>query len=230
MNASISLLPDNLAARYWLAQIYLASRLPDRALDALREPLERPERFSLAETNSTQLNILAATAYLEKNETARGIELIDTEISRHPANDNLLMAAAQIYVARGLFTNALTVIDRKLRLTPDDPTWLFGKGYACIQIKAYDDAIAALTRLLAIQTNNPNALFNRAVAYLDSDKLDAARADYETLRASYTNSFQVAYGLDEIARREHDTNEAIRNLRNLPRQRQNQHRRVHQHR
>ena len=205
------LLPDNLASRLWLAQIYLGSRLPDRALDALREPLEQPARFSLAATNSAQLDILAATAHLEKNETARGVELIETEISRHPTNNDLLMTAAQIYVARGLFTNAITVIDRKLRLTPDDPSWLFGKGYASIQIKAYDDAIAALTHLLAIQTNNPNALFNRAVAYLDSGKLDAARADYETLRASYTNSFQVAYGLGEIAWRQHETNDAMKN-------------------
>ena len=205
------LLPGNLASRFLLAQIYLASRLPDRALDALREPLAEPKTFFLNATNSTQLNILAATAHLEKNETARGIGLIDTEISRHPTDTNLLFAAAQIYRARGLFTNEIIVIDRKLRLTPDDPSWLFGKGFASIQTKDYDNAIAALTHLLAIQTNNPNARFNRAVAYLDSGKLDAARADYETLRASYTNSFQVAYGLGEIAWRRHETNEAIQN-------------------
>ena len=37
------------------------------------------------------------------------------------------------------------------------------------------------------------------------------RADYKTLQQSLTNSFQVAYGLGEIAWRQHDTNEAIRN-------------------
>jgi tetratricopeptide (TPR) repeat protein len=205
------LLPDDLNSRYYLAQIYIASRLPNRALDVLREPLDAPEKFSLTATNSTDLNLLAATAHLEKNETTHGVQLIDTEISRHPADNNLLMAAAQIYVARGLFTNALTVIDRQLQLTPDDPTWLFGKGYASIQVKKYGDAVAALTRVLDLQTNNVNALFNRAVAYLNDGKLDAARADYETLRASYTNSFQVAYGLGEIAWRQHDTNAAIQN-------------------
>jgi tetratricopeptide (TPR) repeat protein len=205
------LVPDNLAARFWLAQIYLASRLPDRALDALREPLGQPETFSLAATNSTQLNVLAAAAYFQKNDNARGIQLLETEISRHPTNDDLLIASAQAYVKRGLFTNALAVIDRKLQLTPDDPTWLFGKGYASIQIKAYDNAIAALTRLLAIQTNNSDALFNRAVANLESGKLDDARADYEKLQQSFTNSPPVAYGLGEIAWRKHDTNEAVRN-------------------
>jgi len=104
-----------------------------------------------------------------------------------------------------------TIINRKLQDTPDDPTWLFGKGYASIQTKSYDDAITTLTHLLSIQTTNNDALFNRAVAYLQSDKLDDARADYEKLGQTFTNSFQVAYGLGEIAWRKHETNEAIKN-------------------
>ena len=46
---------------------------------------------------------------------------------------------------------------------------------------------------------------------MNSDKLDAARADYLQLQTSYTNSFQVAFGLAEIAWRKHTTNEAIQN-------------------
>ncbi len=203
------LAPDNLASRLWLAQAFLASRLPDRALDALREPLAHPEKFSLTATNSAQINILTAAAYFQKNDNARGIELLETEISRQPTNEVLLVTAVQVYLKRELYTNAMAIIDRKLQAAPEDPTWLFGKGYASIQMKAYDDAIAALTHLLAIQTNNNDALFNRAVAYLQSGRLDAARADYETLHQSYTNSPQVAYGLGEIAWRKHETNEAI---------------------
>jgi tetratricopeptide (TPR) repeat protein len=205
------LAPDNLPARLWLAQCYLAARLPDRALDALRAPLYQPERFSLTETNSTQLSILTAAAYFQKNDNARGVQLVETEISRQPTNDALLVTAAQIYLRRGLFSNALAIIDRKLQSAPDDPTWLFGKGFASIQTKAYDDAITALTHLLTIQTTNNEALFDRAVANLQSDKLDDARADYEKLAATYTNSFQIAYGLGEIAFRKHETNEAVKN-------------------
>jgi tetratricopeptide (TPR) repeat protein len=80
-----------------------------------------------------------------------------------------------------------------------------------LQTKAYDDAIDEFTRVLATQTNNSSVLFNRALACLNSDKLDAARADYKTLQQTFTNSFRVAYGLGEIAWRQHDTNEAIRN-------------------
>ena len=157
------------------------------------------------------MNVIAAAAYLQKNDYARGTHLLETEIALHPTDDDLRTATVQAYLTHGLFTNALALIDRKLRFTPDDPVWLFSRGYASIQAQAYDDAIDAFTRVLATQTNNLPALFNRALACLDSGKLDAARADYKTLQQSLTNSFQVAYGLGEIAWRQHETNEAIRN-------------------
>jgi tetratricopeptide (TPR) repeat protein len=205
------LAPDNLPARFMLAQIYLMNNLPGSALEALRDPLAHPEEFSLVETNETQLHVLAAAAYFQETNFTRGSELLETEIARHPADNHLLAAAAQAYMAHGLFDKALGVIDRKLKSAPDDPAWLYSKGYVSIQLKNYADAVAALSRVLAIQTNNADALFNRAIANLDSDRLAAARADYLRLQQTYTNAFQVAYGLGEIAWRQHDTNEAVRN-------------------
>ena len=204
------LAPANLAARLWLGQIYVISYLPDRALEALREPLEQPGKFSLAKTNATELNVIAATAYFLKKKFDLGTHLLETEMALHPNNTNLLNSTVQAYLNYGLFTNALVIIARQLKLAPNDPVWLFDRGYVSIQFKAYDDAIDAFTRVLAIQTNN-NALFNRALACLNSDKLDAARADYKMLQQTFTNSFQVAYGLGEIAWRRHETNEAIIN-------------------
>jgi len=205
------LMPDNLAARLWLGQIYVKSSLPDPALEALRDPLEQPGKFSLTETNETELNMIAAAAYYQKKEFTRGTKLLETEIARHPADDDLIAGIVRIYLANALFTDALNVISRKLHQSPEDPSLLFSKGYVSIQIKDYDGAIDAFNRVLATQTNNSSVLFNRALAYLDSDRLDAARADYRTLQQTYTNSVQIAYGLGEIARRQHDTNEAIRN-------------------
>jgi len=205
------LAPDNLVARLWLGQIYVLSHLPDRALEALRDPLEQPEKFSLAKTNATELSVIAAAAYFLKNDSARGTHLLETEIALHPEDTNLLNATVLAYLNHGLFTNALVIIDRQLKLAPNDPDWLFNRGNVSFQLKAYDDAIAAFTRVLATLTNNPTVLFNRALACLNSGKLDAARADYKTLQHSLTNSFQVAWGLGEIAWRQRDTNEAIRN-------------------
>ncbi len=203
--------PDFLPARLLLAQIYIFNRLPDRALDALDGPLRQPRKFGLAETNSTELNILAAGAYFQKNDNARGVQLLETEITRHPDNNALLNAAAKAYTLRGLFTNALQIVNLKLKTSPDDPAWLFNRGYLQIQLKNYDAAITDLNRVLLQQSTNMQALYFRASAYLADDNLTAARADYETLQRSYTNSFQVAHDLGEIAWRTHDTNEAVRN-------------------
>ena len=64
---------------------------------------------------------------------------------------------------------------------------------------------------MTLTTNDPTARFNRALAYLKSDQLDLARADYVQLQNTYPNSFQVTYGLGEIAWRQHNTHEAIHN-------------------
>ena len=204
-------MPDYLPARLWLGRIYVLARLPERALDVLRDPLAHPEKFSLVETNETELHLLAAAADFQETNYTRGAELLEAEMALHPDDNDLFAAATQAYMMHGLFTNALGVIDRKLKSAPDDPAWLYSKGYVAIQLKNYDAAVAALTRVLEIQTNNTDALFNRAIANLDSDRLDAARADYLRLQQTYTNAFQIAYGLGEIAWRQHDTNEAVRN-------------------
>jgi tetratricopeptide (TPR) repeat protein len=205
------LAPDYLPARLWLGQIYVMAHLPERALDALRDPLAHPEKFSLVETNEVQLHVSAAAAYFEETNYARATELLETEIARHPDDNDLLAAAALAFMGHGLFDQALGVIDRRLKSAPDDPAWLYTKGYVFIQLKDYSAAIAALSRVLAVQTNNNDARFNRAIANLDSGRLDAARADYLRLQQVFSNSFQVAYGLGEIAWRQHNTNEAIRN-------------------
>jgi tetratricopeptide (TPR) repeat protein len=207
----IQLAPDNLLARLQLAQIYLLNRLPDKALEYLHEPLANPDKFGLNASNSINLNVLVSAAYFQQNKISEGSRLLNREVNRHPDDNVLLSAATQAFFMRGLYTNALDVIETRLAQTPDDPTWLFGKGYAYIQLGDYDNAVKAMTRVLEIQTNNSSARFNRALAYFKSDKLDAARADYAALQETYTNSFQVAFGLGELAWRQTNNSEALRN-------------------
>jgi len=208
------LAPDNLGARLFLARLYNLNHNPERALEALHDPLARPFRFGLTEYNTTELKVVAATAHFQKNEDAAGAELLESEMERHPDDENLLFFSAQTFDLRGLYTNALRAINRKLATAPNDPTWLYGKGHESLLVGAYDDAADAMTKYIAIQTNNVGgALFERALAYYKSDRLDAALADLRQLQAGHPDNFQVAFASAEIAWHRHQTNEAIRNYR-----------------
>src|SRR5579859_252023 len=202
--------PDNLPAHLWLAQLYGFNRLPDHALQVVQAMRSQPKKFSLDETNQMQLTLIEAAACFQKDDLARGTQLLDAEIAHHPTNNALLVTATQFFVAKGLYTNALKVINSRLRDSPDDPDWLFSKSYVYLQLKDYDKAIPVLNQVLSQQADNHTALFNRAVAYLSAGKLDDALADYEKLNQTFTNSFRVDYGLGEIAWRKHETNNAIK--------------------
>ena len=154
---------------------------------------------------------MAAAAYYQKDDIPSGTGLLEKEMTRHPDDEALVTAATQAYFKRGLYSNALRVIERKLARTPDDAQWLYGKAIANMQMTNYASAVATFTHILQFQTNNPDALLNRAIAYLQNDQLNQSRSDYLQLQTDYTNSIQVAYGLGEIAWRQHATNESIRN-------------------
>jgi len=203
--------PDHLPTLLSIGELYSFAHLPGLALEALQEPLAHPDKFSLNDENSTELNILAASAYIQQKDLKRGTSLIEKEIDHHPDNDDLLTTAAQAYMAQGLFTNALRVIKLKLLQTPGDPTWLANLGYTYMRLNDNEQAITTLTQVLNGQTNNNNARLNRAIAYLNTGKLDAARDDYRQLQQASPNAFQIAYGLGEIAWRQHDTNDIINN-------------------
>lgn len=205
------LAPDRFDVRQRIANAYLLNRLPERALEALHDPIADPARFKLTDGDRTGLNTLLAAVYFQKKENRRGIALLESELDRHPDDKILLMATIKACLSMGFYTNALTLIDRQLKQNPDDPKMVFAQGLANLQSGHYEPAIASLTHVLELATNSPEPRFNRALAYLDSGRLDEARADYLCLQGTYTNSFQIAYGLGEVAWRQHDTNEAIRN-------------------
>jgi tetratricopeptide (TPR) repeat protein len=205
------LVPGDLEARVRLARLYLLQSLPGRALEALNDPLNDPRKFSPGETDPIYVSLLAAEACFQLTNHTRAEQLLQAEITRHPGDDNVLAIVMQAFMVHSRFDRALGLIDDKVKSAPNDPIWLYGRGYVCIQLKNYDGAIAAFTRVLTIQTNNEDALFNRAISNLAADRLDAARTDYLRLQQAHTNAFQIAYGLGEIAWRQHETNEAVRN-------------------
>jgi tetratricopeptide (TPR) repeat protein len=201
--------PNYLPALLALGEVYAFAHRPALALKVLQPPLAHPGNFSLNAMNSTELDVIAAAAFIQNTNLASGVRLLEKEVSNHPDDDNLLMGAAQVYMSHGLLTNALHVIKIKLAASPDDPNWLFRLGYIQMRLRDYPQAIAALTKVITLNPDNNDALFNRAVALLSTGQLHGARADYEQLQKVYPKSFRVAYGLGEIAWRQRATNDAV---------------------
>ncbi len=77
--------------------------------------------------------------------------------------------------------------------------------------KAYPAALEHLNTLHKMDANNPHALFNRALVYLNMDRLDAAKMDFEKAEEILPErSHRVHYGLAEIAVRQKNTPEALK--------------------
>ena len=203
--------PGNLTSRLLLGQVYVILQQPELALATLREPLATPGKFGLNNGNSVTLNFTAAAAYLQGTNYRRGIELMKLEVNRHPEDQHLLEIAVKGCLNHNYLAEGLDFINLQLERTPNNPTWLFGKGYTLMQMQSYPQAAAAFSQVLAIQTNNSDALFNRAIAYLNAKQFEPARTDYFYLQKTFTNAYTVAFGLSEVARQTHDTNEMIRN-------------------
>jgi tetratricopeptide (TPR) repeat protein len=206
-----ALAPENLAARIWLARLYITSQLPDRALPIIDEVRTRSEAVADdARINPFDLLYLDATAHFANHEPQKAEKLLEDAIEKSPRDAFLLAMASQLTTTYGRYSNALAVVEKQLQLQPDDLVALVNKGYLNLQLGAYEQAIPPLTQALSLQSTNYSARLNRAIAYLRSDKISEAQQDYEALQKIDPNGFRIYYGLGEIAFRKKDTNAAVR--------------------
>lgn len=208
--------PDETAARLQLASIYFFNRLPNAALEVIAEIHAKNDSGGLNRTNAIQILGLEASAHLAKGELKQAEKVVQASMAKYPQDADLLATATKVFMDFGCYSNALETVDQQLQLRPDDPGALFYKGNACLQLADYAQAIPPLTRVLQMETNNFSkahymAQFMRAKAYLGLQKLDQAKADYEILRQALPKEFPVYFDLGEIAYRQKDTNNAIRN-------------------
>ncbi len=206
---AVQIEPRNLEARLWLGRLFNLWRLPDKALELVAQARANPAWSTADPTNALQFMLIEAAAQSIKSNVPATFEIIESAIARYPTDTNLLNVAMYLYLAHGEYSNALAAADRFLRVVPDDVGGLISKGVIYMQLNAHAEAIAPLSRALVLQPTNYVAMFNRAVAYLQTDQLEAARSDYLELNRVFPMSYQVYFGLGEIAYRKKDTNAAI---------------------
>jgi tetratricopeptide (TPR) repeat protein len=206
-----TLVPRNLLARMWLAQLYVVNHLPSQALQLVNEIRAHPALFPVPSTNRTEMLFVEACAHLANDDLKGAEAAVKSAMEKYPGDDGLLAAATQVYMNFQCFSNALATIEQQLRISETNVMALINKGYVCLQLGAYEQAIPPLTRVLDLDTNQHSALLNRAIANFRCGKLEDSQRDYEALQKTFPEATQIYYGLGEIARLKRDTNSAIRN-------------------
>jgi tetratricopeptide (TPR) repeat protein len=202
------LAPDWQEPQLWLAQGHVAVQEFASALvltDGIQAVGLPRDGAGLA-----QLLFCRATALEGLGRTNEAAACLESFVTQHPEQAEVLSLVAQLYLQGMQFQPALAVLDRLLSREPHNPELLSNKGLAEMQLSRYDAAISTLTSALALAPSNQVVRLNRAIACLRAGQLDAARADYEQLLQTSPYSYKVVFGLGEIAWRRQDTNAAIR--------------------
>jgi len=187
-----------------LANIYNIAKTPSKSLQLVDE-LKRSNEATSQATNLASIVYVEVGAHLLKGDTAAAEAAINSALQVAGSRTNVLRSTMEAFFDARSFTNAVRWSNRLLEIEPENANALIKKSYAAVQAAMFTEAIDASTQLIASMTNSPSiadtAHFNRAIAYLQVGELDKAQADYEQARQSFTNSFQIFYGLGEIAYR-----------------------------
>ncbi|MFO1487873.1 MAG: tetratricopeptide repeat protein [Verrucomicrobiota bacterium] len=206
----VALTPGYLPAKLWLAQTYVFNKMPDKALalvPGIRQQLEDSAEplFSKYEVLRVELDALFTIG-----RGAEAEQRIKDELSRNPTNAPLINLAFSVAGEHGAYRSALHVVELALKMKPEDLGGLVNKGFLHMQLGEYAKAIETLSTALSIDPDNPTAKLNRAIAYLRNNQLTEARQDYTDLEKAGANSYQIYYGLGEIAWQQKDTNNAAK--------------------
>ncbi len=126
-------------------------------------------------------------------------------------NDETLYQVFELMFAAQKYSNVVQMTDADLKSAPDNPTLLMYNGVARLRMQSYHEALTPLSHLLQLQPTNYLAYLNRGIAHLKLEDLDAARPDYVAAAEIKTNAFQAYYGLGEIAYRQKDFPDALKN-------------------
>jgi len=137
----------------------------------------------------------------------------DLEEARKIDPTNLDAALFQTFIAiqQKDYPKALKMVDAILQRNENNVQALTYKGTILMEMKDDEKAVAVFNKAVKIEPNNMAAIQNRAIVNLRAGHLNSAREDYETLFAAYPKSYQVHYGLAEIASKKKENEEAIKN-------------------
>jgi tetratricopeptide (TPR) repeat protein len=210
---TLSYSPNEPVVQNFLANVYLHSGQPERALNVIKTIRASRTAATTPPEVAVETIRTEAAAYFAKNDFAAAEKLLKDAVIRYPEQNGSYDGLASFYSTRAdilrlegkaaeadaSLSNSLRVIEQQVQQQPQSPAAHFNLGNRCVALKNFDCAVRAFTRVLELDPKNRAALINRAIVNLQASRLDAAQADYEKLLDITRTEFRVYYGLAEIA-------------------------------
>ena len=130
----------------------------------------------------------------------------------NPANPDLCDYLSYLYLLLGKTDASLAMTEEWEKVAKSDPAPVSRRALILMQLGRYGPAVEALTKVLDRDAANPVARVNRAIARLMLNQFPESRADYERLIKDGRETFQVRFGLAEIARQQKQASEELKQL------------------
>jgi tetratricopeptide (TPR) repeat protein len=130
----------------------------------------------------------------------------------NPSNAELYDYLSYLYLLLGKTNESLAMTEAWEKVAKSDPAPASRRALILMQLGRYGPASEALTKVLDQEPDNSVARVNRAIARLMLNQLPESRADYERLIKDGRETFQVRFGLAEIARQQKQLSEEQKHL------------------
>jgi tetratricopeptide (TPR) repeat protein len=202
--------PNNLIASIWLADLYTILSQPSEAIAVVQHVRRNPSDFGLNPTNQLDLARVEISALFRSGEKEVAKLKLEQALAKKEAGSQFRLVASQLYLQNGLYPEALPLLDRAIAENPSDIMALANRGFTCLQLGQYTAAKESLTHAIELDPKNTVARLNRAITLVRLKEWDAAREDYELLLQEFPNSYQVLYGLGDVAAGKGDLTGAVR--------------------
>jgi tetratricopeptide (TPR) repeat protein len=130
----------------------------------------------------------------------------------NPGNPELCDYLSYLYLLLGKTDQSLAMTEAWEKVAKSDPAPMSRRALILMQLGRHGPAVEALTQVLDRDSSNPVARVNRAIARLMLKQFAESRSDYERLIKDGRETFQVQFGLAEIARQEKRPAEELKHL------------------
>jgi predicted Zn-dependent protease len=210
LERAAALAPKVPAPQLALAATYARCGLRDQCLQSIGKAREMMKGSPDYPVVDVELSVLEARVNLSGTNLAASRQVLQALLGRYPGDTKVEGRVFQSYVSFGDLTNAESLVSGMLSQQPDDLGIQMVQSGILIRTGRAAAAIPMLDRILE-NTNSLPARMNRAIAYLQVSNTAAAKMDLAELQTAGASPFLVNIALAELALREGDTNQAIRN-------------------